>query len=138
MIDVATAQAMARDQARLSARQGKVPFQVEPQDFYNVKVFCRGIPFLGDRPSVRHPAGPPMWKRADVRVYLPEYPYMWFFVDSSGWGADDESALSVEQFANLAGKYTAAANAAGYQVGFGTAEAGQFQVRVAPYLRKVR
>ena len=34
MIDVATAQAMAQAQARLSARKGMVPLAVEPQDFY--------------------------------------------------------------------------------------------------------
>lgn len=46
-----------------------------------------------------------------------------YFVDSSGFGRDDEPALSIKQFA--------AACRAGY--GYAVTSAGQFQVYVAEY-----
>ncbi len=49
-----------------------------------------------------------------------------FFVDSSGWGQDDESALTINQFLKKvkAGRY------------YAIIEAGQFQVRVGEYVLK--
>ena len=49
-----------------------------------------------------------------------------FFVDSSGWGQEDEPALTINQFLKKikAGKY------------YAIIEAGQFQVYVGEYILK--
>lgn len=135
MIDVATSQAMARERSRASASEGQRPFAPWPEDFDDWQELCRCIPNLGDRPAIRALYGPPMWRRADVRTYLPDYPYEWFFVDMSGFGGDGEPALTPQAFVALAKEYKAAANAVGLEVGFGIAEVGQFQLHIAPYLR---
>ena len=138
MISVEQAQAEGRRQAVRSAQQKLIQLALWPEDmtvdgWRNVR-----IPFLGNRPSIRSPWGPPMWKQADVRELLPDYPYKWFFVDSSGFGMDGEAALSADGFRQLLIAYDSAALEAGYEMAVGIVEAGQFQVHVAPYLRRLK
>lgn len=137
MISAEQAQREGQRQAIRSAREKSIPLALWPEDltvdgWRNVR-----IPFLGDRPSIRSPLGPPMWKRADVWELLHDYPYKWFFVDSSGFGAKGEAALTIDGFRQLLNVYSAAARTAGYEVGIGVVEVGQFQVHVAPYLRSL-
>ena len=134
MISQAQSQAMARTRSAQSAREGQRPFTPWPEDFDAAEAFCRSIPYLGDRKRIRAAYGPPMWKRGDVRQFLPSYPYEWFFVDSSGFGGPNEPAETPSAFVALAKRYKEAASAAGYVAGFGIAEVGQFQVHIAPYL----
>ena len=128
---------MARSRSAKSAAAHQRPFAPWPEDFDDPATFCRSIPYLGDREGIRAAYGPPMWHRANVRDYLPEYPYKWFFVDSSGFGGLGEAADIPSVFVARCKQYKAAANAAGFEAGFGIAEVGQFQVHVAPYLRRL-
>lgn len=111
---------MSRDAAMRAAEESKVPLMVWPEDLVDLSLI-RGIPFLGDYV----PRG---WKRVGVPegrcVYKHDGVSCWF-VDSSGFGADDEPALSIEQFLGC------------LEAGFGYAivEAGQFQVHVAKYVK---
>lgn len=133
MMDSATIEYYARKAARESAKAGVEPAILTADDLGNLR---RGrgtrvrIPFIGDR----WPRG---WKPVDLREWFPEangwdpkgvYPDAnrgkgAFFVDLSGFGAEDEPALTLEQFAALA------------RPGFGYAvvEAGQFQGHVAVF-----
>ena len=137
MISQEQSQDMARTRSAQSARAGQRPFTPWPEDFDAAEAFCRSIPYLGDREHIRAAYGPPMWARADVRQFLPSYRYEWFFVDSSGFGGPNEPAETPSAFVALAKRYKEAANAAGFEVGFGIAEVGQFQVQIAPYLRRL-
>ena len=137
MITVEQAQDEARNQAARSAREHKVPFSPWPEDYQNPTEIARSIPFLGDRKRIRPDSGPPMWIQRDVRNYIPDYPYIWFFVDSSGMGGAGEPALTLEQFVAHAQAYHKKASSQGYETGFGIVQAGQFQVHIAPYLRKL-
>jgi len=139
MISAEQSQQMARQRARESAQEGLRPCSIWPEDMADEsgRTLARAIPYLGDRERIRAADGPPMWVRSDVRGYLPTYRYAWFFVDSSGFGGAEEPAATVPQFRNLVLEYCGAAHADGYTVGLGIAEAGQFQVHIAPYLRKV-
>ena len=136
MITAEYAQAEARRQAVASAKAHQVPFSPWPQDYDDPIRIAQGIPFLGDRKRIRDTSGPPLWVRADVREYLPDYPYKWFFVDSSGFGAPGEAALTLAKFVQFAHAYQNVATGRGFITGFGIVEVGQFQVHIAPYLRK--
>ena len=73
------------------------------------------FPFLGDY-------DPPDWVEIDRH-----------FVDSSGFGADDEAALSTRQFIALIRERIAERPGTGWAI----VEAGQFQVYVAEFKREV-
>ena len=137
MITAAQAQAEGRRQAVVSAQEKRIPLVLWPEDLTADGWESVRIPHLGDRPAIRHPFGPPMWKRADVRDFLPTYPYKWFFVDSSGMGEEGEAALTVDGFRQLLIEFQAKVREDGYELGLGIAEAGQFQVHVAAYVRSV-
>jgi hypothetical protein len=72
------------------------------------------FPFLGD-------FEPPGWREVDRH-----------FVDSSGFGADDEPALSARQFRQVILDRIAEVPGTGWAV----VEAGQFQVYVAEFQRE--
>lgn len=97
--------------ARVAARQGKrpyVPWNLEELDTYPPFPF----PFIGS-------FSPPGWTEIDSA-----------FVDSSGFGQDDEPALSASQFKH----WLAAQLAAHPGVGFAVTAAGEFQVYVAAFV----
>lgn len=109
---------MSRDAATHAAKERKVPLMVWPEDLEDLNLI-EGIPFLGDYV-------PPGWKRVEVPegrcVYKHDGVSCWF-VGASGCGADNEPALSIDQFLKV------------IEVNFGYAvvEAGQFQVHIAKY-----
>ncbi len=98
---------MARQAAAKAAREGRVPCLVEAED---IAAFRQGrrfpFPFLG-------PYVPKGWKKVQER-----------FVDSSGFGASDEPALTAEEFIDrlVLGR------------GYAITQAGQFQVYVGEFI----
>lgn len=98
---------MARRAAARAAREGKVPFLLEAEDIADFREGVRfPFPFLG-------PYVPKGWKKVQEH-----------FVDSSGFGAPGEPALTASQFIErlVIGR------------GYAITEAGQFQVYVAEYI----
>jgi hypothetical protein len=136
MMDSYTIENLARKAARDSARLGKEPAILSESDLGNLR---RGrgtgvrIPFIGDRV----PRG---WKLVNVAEWFPDLAYPGergvypegfrgkgvFFVDTSGFGRTGESALTLEQFAEMARP--------GY--GYAMIEAGQFQGHIAAFERR--
>ena len=127
----------SQQQAVKSAREKHIPLALWPEDLTVDGWQGVRIPYLSNRRSIRPPLGPPMWKQADVQKFLPDYPYKWFFVDSSGQLTSDGISLTRDEFRKLLAVYQKEARTAGYEVGVGIAEVGQFQVHVASYLRKL-
>ncbi len=97
--------------AKKARRQHKEPTIPTPQEIDSYPPFP--FPQLG-------PYVPPGWERVDGQEW---------FVDSSGFGRDDEPALSVRQFKDVLRQY-AADNP---DHGFAIVEAGQFQLYVAAF-----
>jgi hypothetical protein len=98
----------SRKAAVKAARTHKVPYIVEREDIEDWKangVRSFPFPFIGDYT-------PKGWELVDT-----------YFVDSSGMGADDEPALSLNRFLDKL--------EAGY--GYAVTEAGQFQVYVGKF-----
>lgn len=106
MMDLQTIKRMNNEKAKESKRDNVEPFVIESQEQLNS---FEGFPFphIGDY----RPKG---WKLIEK-----------YFVDSSGFGRNNEMALSVSQFIKK------------LKVGYGYAiiEAGQFQVYVAEFRR---
>jgi len=96
--------------ARKARHQHKEPYVPTLDEIKEFPPFP--FPHLG-------PFAPDGWEQTET---------VWF-VDSSGWGRDDEPALSVRQFKNELRAY--AEDHPGH--GFGIVEAGQFQVYVAAF-----
>jgi hypothetical protein len=120
--------------AARAAKEGRYPLHIEPANLDSLehfKAFCKSIPYLGHYPK-------PIVRRRGYRLTFQEiavdtviqYPYKWFFVDSSGWTSGGEAALSGEEFRQLLLKLCAKDN---YLYALGIAEVGQFQVQVALY-----
>jgi hypothetical protein len=97
--------------ARKARRQDKEPTVTTPEEIENYPPFP--FPHLG-------PYVPPGWERVEGQEW---------FVDSSGFGKDDEPALSVGQFKEVVRRY---ANDHPDH-GFAIVEAGQFQLYVAAF-----
>jgi len=112
MMSGQTIAAMSRAAARKSAREHQVPFTVWPEDLRDWKAIVEAgslprlpFPFIGDR----NPRG---YKRVQE-----------FFVDSSGFGADYEPALTIRKFIGEIKENMA----------YAIVEVGQFQVVIAEY-----
>jgi hypothetical protein len=92
-------------EAKRASRQHRVPYIVEREDIASMPPFP--FPKLG----IYVPKG---WKLTDT-----------YFVDSSGWGEEGESALTAKQLLSK------------LKVGYGYAlrEVGEFQVVVGEYLK---
>jgi hypothetical protein len=104
---------MQVDAARAAAKERKVPFVVWPEDVQLGVKLLASFPFLGDY----IPKG---WRRAET-----------YLVDATGFGADYESALTVDEFlAHVLGCTKSEQGSA-----WGVYEAGQFQVIVARYVK---
>ena len=115
-----------QEQAKAAAASAKakgVPLTVWPEDVVPGNRFHALIPFL----SNRTPEG---YKLLSVRDDLePTYPYDFLFVDSSGFGAEGEPALTQERFRAM----LAAWLKRGEAIAIGVWEVGQFQVYIAVY-----
>ena len=109
MMDLATIRHLSRQAARRSLAEGTLPVVIEQEDILDGAhhTMLRSVPFIGSR----RPRG---WKLVEEH-----------FVDSSGFGAPGEPALTFDQFVRVV---------AG-QPGFGWAltECGQFQVCVGQF-----
>ena len=110
MMSLEAIRSMSQDAARNAAKRNQVPFTVEAEDIADLKQSHRmPFPFLGDYV-------PKGWERTAREP---------MFVDSSGFGQDDEPAMSVNQFLDslIPG------------MGYAVIQTGQFQVYVAEYQR---
>lgn len=114
MLDYSTIQNEAEKAARRARRAGKRPLSIREFSPDRTREFCARIPFLG----AYIPEG---WERAEGIEDL--------FVDSSGFGAENEPALSLGQFAKRLESF----RQSGDNYGFGIFEAGEFQVYVRVY-----
>lgn len=103
MLSLEQIKAISREAAEKASKENLMPFVVEQEDIDNMPPFP--FPFLGDHV-------PNGWHKVNE-----------FFVDSSGFGGDNELALSVRQF------LTKLKVGRGYAV----TEAGEFQVYVGEY-----
>ena len=116
MMDLDTIHAMSVKAAAKAAREGKtpyVPFNSDEIDRYPTFPF----PMLGDYV-------PDGWEKTDQE----------WFCDMSGFGGDDEPALSVDQFKAALKEYVD--EHPGH--GFAITEHGQFQCYVAAYEQQSR
>jgi hypothetical protein len=117
MMSQAYIQELSRKAAYRAAREHRIPFapDISSGDFKpNVENFIHHIPNLGSYV-------PKGWAKVDD-----------WFVDSSGFGADDEPALSLKQFLKKAEEEMIAHP----ETGFAITETGQFQVYVGVFRRK--
>lgn len=105
MMSIEVIRSESRRAAAIAAEEGMVPFVVEPEDIEDMPSFP--FPSLGDYV-------PEGWEKVNE-----------YFVDASGFGEDDEAALSVRQFKALL--------VPGH--GYAVTESGQFQVYVGEYIR---
>jgi hypothetical protein len=101
------------EQAKKARRQHKEPYVSTLNEIENFPPFP--FPNLG-------PFVPPGWEQVEDAVW---------FADSSGWGRDDEPALSVRQLKDELRRYIE--ENPGH--GFGIIEAGQFQLYLAAFRR---
>lgn len=117
---------IAADSRRATARSRRAsrsPKQFTGLGHDAIRAEIRSIPFLGDYVA-------PRFQRVDApdaprgMACKPGY----LFVDSSGFGRDDEPALSVQQFVDYIYAHR--------ELGYGIVEVGQFQVVIATYERK--
>ena len=109
MMGIETIQQQARDAAIESAETNAVPFNYWTMDVDGFETFP--FPFLGDYV-------PDGWEEVDRH-----------FVDSSGYGANDEPALSGSQFREI----IKTRNALDMATGWAIVQVGQFQVYVGEF-----
>lgn len=114
MMDLAYMKAMNREAAERAAVENLSPyvyFDVDDLDNFDGFPF----PYIGDL----EPAG---WVEIERH-----------FVDSSGFGQEDEAALSTSQFLDLVRERIASGPVTGWAI----VESGQFQVYVAEYQKDI-
>jgi hypothetical protein len=112
MLSLGYIRQLVEERTEEAREEGLKPLSI--RQYRDVESFCRKIPFLGE---FVHPA----WERVEqVEPY---------FVDSSGWGAKGEPALTFGEFKAVIENW----RKSGESVGFGIIEEGQFQVYIAVY-----
>ena len=111
MMGIETIQQQARDAATEAAANQEVPFNYWTMDVDGFETFP--FPFLGDYV-------PDGWEQVETH-----------FVDSSGLGADDEPALSANQFRKVIKDRIALDIGTGWAI----VQVGQFQVYVGEFIR---
>lgn len=145
MMDLASLEYENRKAARRSAQMRRVPVILEQADLDALiagedRMPAGSIPYIGNR-------APLGWKRVKLAqwfpgpsfeysgrsliphgVYLEAFGYGAFFVDTSGFGAPGEPALTIEEFAALARP--------GF--GYGLVETGQFQAHIGVFERRAK
>ena len=109
MMGIETIQQQARDAAIEAAESNAVPFNYGVMEVNGFETFP--FPFLGDYV-------PDGWEEVDRH-----------FVDSSGYGYDNEPALTANQFRELVKSRIAL----DIDVGWAIVQAGQFQVYVGEF-----
>ena len=122
MMSIQTIARLADEAARKARQDGACPFVP-----YDDNDPITGIPFLGDYV-------PKGWCKTNEQ----------WFVDSSGFGGENESALTLKAFQRLAREWIKTCKAKDKakgklaEYGLGVVEAGQFQVYVAGYRKAIR
>lgn len=114
MLDYSQVREIADQQTRKARHLHKRPKTIRKYTGQNFREFIRTIPFLGDYVAEG-------WERDEKIEPL--------FVDKSGYGADDEPALSLNQFKRKLDSFLAS----GDNFGFGIIEEGEFQIYIAVY-----
>ena len=118
----------AERHARKAKRNSKVPHFLSALGDDAIRAECARIPFLGDYV-------PNGYERVHVgETFGDNYGYgtadhAYLFVDSSGFGERGELAMTVSQFAEFVQRHP------GY--GYGIIEAGQFQIVLGVYRRRL-
>ena len=122
MLGLSDIQQVNDEKAAEAAEEGKVPYVYS--DIAEVDRRS-GFPFphLGDY----IPEG---WRKYADEGGL-------FFVDSSGWGEGNESALTAEAFKSEIKKIITVNEFVGWDIGWAIVEAGQFQVYVQAFKKEV-
>lgn len=141
MMDIGTIRAMQRRAARKSQRNHVEPLLVTEGDLSRLESHLVAIPFIGDRlprgwqrvharKLYRETGGAVAdpWQRGYARGFDGEYGET-LFVDSSGWGGENEPALTVDQFYDWVRDH-------GKGHGFAIVETGQFQVVVGVFKQR--
>lgn len=116
MMSPATIRALGQAVARKAAREHKTPYMIEADDLFDQDTLVRALrstPHLG----THRPKG---YKLTDQ-----------LFVDSSGYGSEDEPAFTFGQFC-------AKVRQNGVGFGYGIIEEGQFQVVVGVFVSNSR
>jgi len=108
MMSDAAIRNLSAQAARRAAREHRIPLIVEQEDMATLETHLRHIPNFGDY----RPKG---WELVGSA-----------FVDKSGWGGDNEPALSFAQFVTWI-------KAQGPGFGYALIEEGQFQVYVGKF-----
>ena len=119
MMDPSTIRRMSQEAAAKAAAEGMTPFvyaEVSEIRDNSARDSLFPFPFLGDHV-------PEGWTLAETH-----------FVDSSGFGRDDEPALSIDRFMALIEERMTDPDRP-ETIGWGITEAGQFQVYVGEYHR---
>lgn len=112
MFSPETLRAMSAEAAARAAAENRVPFAYWPQDEVTAPF---PFPNLGDH----RPAG---WRLIDT-----------LFADKTGWGYDDEPALSVAQLTRRVEAINAEHN---WKVGYAIIEEGQFQAVIGVFAKE--
>jgi len=135
MMDIETIVAMNKKQGRKAKRNGRAPTQFEEEDIIQAEegllTPLKKITNLGNY----IPKG---WKRFNTNELKDQLglPYDWkfldnggLFVDSSGFGSDNEPALSVRQCLETISKLFRIRG----DLGFAICSEGQFQLTIGVY-----
>lgn len=135
MMDIETIVAMNKEQGRKAKRNGRGPTQFEEEDIIQAEegllTPLKKITNLGNY----IPKG---WKRFNTNELKDQLglPYDWkfldnggLFVDSSGFGSDNEPALSVRQCLETISKLLRIRD----DLGFAICSEGQFQLTIGVY-----
>ena len=135
MMDIETIVAMNKEQGRKAKRNGRAPTQFEEEDIIQAE---EGI--LAPLKKITNLGNyiPKGWKRFNTNELKDQLglPYDWkfldnggLFVDSSGFGADNEPALSVRQCLETISKLLRIRD----DLGFAICSEGQFQLTIGVY-----
>ncbi len=108
MLDEATIRRLAQEQAQRAARLDACPLIVEAEDLPRIEEHITHVPNFGDY----RPKG---WELVET-----------YFVDKSGFGANDEPALTFERFCEKVRE-------AGAGFGWAIIEEGEFQCHIGRF-----
>ena len=135
MMDIETIVALNKEAGNKAKRHGIKPTTFGPEDVEAMEEgftgAISGIVYLGNY----IPRG---WKRVDINLFSKEWgiPYSHkilnkggLFVDSSGWGADGEPALTIKQFLHVMTSILKQRP----DLGFALISQGQFQVTIGVF-----
>ena len=120
MMSLEHIQHLSKESGRKAAERNREPF--EPATRWEISLSFP-FPNLGDYL-------PDGWEPIDDDGHEKS-----FFVDTSGWGADDEPALTHRQFLEEARSFYDQCGKEGFIPGFAITETGQFQLYVSAFRR---